>query len=425
MGAAARRSPATSCSASPPTACTPTASASCAPCSRAPRHRTRSSPSPAPPASRPAPRRPATTGRRHGGRGAAHPDRHLQPGAARPRARLRGARRRAHHRRRLSRQRRPHACPTAPRPSSTSAPGGRRPSSPGCTSLGVTADEMLSTFNCGLGMVLALPADERAEGARDDRREPGLRRRVVGEVVARRSRRPGRALQGRARSVRSYDLIGCGALNLDLIYRLPADSPLWGELPPPGAEQAIGADAARRASTRPWPRSSRPAAAAARRPTPPTPWRAWASAPPCWAASAPTTTAASCSPSWPRRRPLPGPRAARRAASTCCSTRPASAATWCGRRPTTSSAPADLPRRLPQTRFAYFSSFVGERPLQAQLALLERLPADVEIAFDPGEIYARHGVKRFMPLPASAASYLFATESELETALRPRLPTRR
>ena len=42
--------------------------------------------------------------------------------------------------------------------------------------------------------------------------------------------------------MKSYDLIGCGALNLDLIYRLPADSPLWRELPPPGAEQAITAE---------------------------------------------------------------------------------------------------------------------------------------------------------------------------------------
>ena len=42
--------------------------------------------------------------------------------------------------------------------------------------------------------------------------------------------------------MRQYDLIGCGALNLDLIYRLPADSPLWGELPPPGAELAVAPD---------------------------------------------------------------------------------------------------------------------------------------------------------------------------------------
>ena len=57
---------------------------------------------------------------------------------------------------------------------------------------------------------------------------------------------------------------------------------------------------------------------------------------------------------------------------------------------------------------------MGERPLQTQLALLERLPASVEIAFDPGEIYARLGVKSFIPF-LKRASYVFATESELET----------
>ena len=51
-------------------------------------------------------------------------------------------------------------------------------------------------------------------------------------------------------------------------------------------------------------------------------------------------------------------------------------------------SPADVPRRLPRTRFALFTSFVGDAPLEAQLALLERLPAGTEIAFDPGEIYA-------------------------------------
>ena len=76
-------------------------------------------------------------------------------------------------------------------------------------------------------------------------------------------------------------------------------------------------------------------------------------------------------------------------------------------------APADLPARTPRARFAYFSSFVGDEPLETQLALLQRLPADVDVAFDPGEIYARKGVKRFMPLLRRCA-YLFATEKELE-----------
>ncbi len=75
-------------------------------------------------------------------------------------------------------------------------------------------------------------------------------------------------------------------------------------------------------------------------------------------------------------------------------------------------SPGDLPRRPPKARFVYFSSFVGDGPLEAQLSLLERLPADAEVCFDPGEIYARKGVKRFLPILQRCA-YLFATEKEL------------
>lgn len=76
-------------------------------------------------------------------------------------------------------------------------------------------------------------------------------------------------------------------------------------------------------------------------------------------------------------------------------------------------SPADLPRRPPSARVAYFTSFVGQEPLQAQLELLRRLPKDVDVAFDPGELYARRGVKRFLPL-LQRTTYLFATETELE-----------
>ena len=71
--------------------------------------------------------------------------------------------------------------------------------------------------------------------------QAGLQATVVGDVVG---VEPGaRRCATRASSpCESYDLIGCGALNLDLIYRLPTDSPLWRKLPPPGAEQAVGAE---------------------------------------------------------------------------------------------------------------------------------------------------------------------------------------
>ena len=46
--------------------------------------------------------------------------------------------------------------------------------------------------------------------------------------------------------MKPLDLIGCGALNLDLIYRLPRTFSLWEELGPPGTEQLLDA-AVRRA----------------------------------------------------------------------------------------------------------------------------------------------------------------------------------
>ncbi len=39
--------------------------------------------------------------------------------------------------------------------------------------------------------------------------------------------------------MRPVELLGCGALNLDLIYRLPRTFPLWDELGPPGTEQLM------------------------------------------------------------------------------------------------------------------------------------------------------------------------------------------
>ena len=272
---------------------------------------------------------------------------------------------------------------------------------------------MLTTFNCGLGMVLAVPAASVPK-ALATIAQAGLPATVVGEVIG---LEPGARLvryKGELAPVRSYDLIGCGALNLDLIYRLPDDSPLWRELPPAGRRAGPRRPSCARASTRRWPASSRRAAAADRRPTPRSRWRAWASAPPCWAASAPTTPAAFLRPSSPRATPATSRSTASRAACTCCLNEAGERRNLVWPAANDDFSATDLPRRLPAARFAYFSSFVGERPLATQLALLERLPADVEIAFDPGEIYARLGVKCFIPF-LKRTSYVFATERELET----------
>ncbi|HMK92098.1 MAG TPA: carbohydrate kinase family protein [Thermoleophilia bacterium] len=213
--------------------------------------------------------------------------------------------------------------------------------------------------------------------------------------------------------MRRYDLIGCGALNLDLIYRVEAGSPLWELLPPPGSELAVTPEL----------RASVDAALAG-----------------CEPARSGGGQAANTAYALARlgfRSAMLGkiggdddgrfltselaPCDARFLAVDGESGRVYVLLNDEGERrnlvwPAANDqyVPGDLPRRLPHTRYVYFSSFVGEGPLQTQLALLERLPADVEVAFDPGDLYARLGVKRLMPF-FRRAGLVLATESELET----------
>jgi ribokinase len=51
-----------------------------------------------------------------------------------------------------------------------------------------------------------------------------------------------------------------------------------------------------------------------------------------------------------------------------------------------------------QCRFLHFTSFVGEKSLQAQKEILKVLPANVLISFDPGAIYARKGLAALEPI---------------------------
>jgi len=44
-----------------------------------------------------------------------------------------------------------------------------------------------------------------------------------------------------------------------------------------------------------------------------------------------------------------------------------------------------------KARFLHLTSFVGEKPFQAQKKLVESLTAGIKLSFDPGELYARRG----------------------------------
>ncbi len=212
--------------------------------------------------------------------------------------------------------------------------------------------------------------------------------------------------------MKNVDLIGCGALNLDLLYRLPASFELSDQLPARGAEE--GLDEETRAALdealaehEPF-RSGGGQAAnvvyALRR----------------FGHQAVMLGRVGDDADGERLVEELGPEASQFLARSGSTGRVYVLLDEGGERrnlvmPGTNDqfGVADLPRRLPHARFAYFSSFVGDAPLAGQLALLERLPRDTDIAFDPGELYAAKGVKRFMPL-LQQTTYLFATEHELE-----------
>jgi len=67
---------------------------------------------------------------------------------------------------------------------------------------------------------------------------------------------------------------------------------------------------------------------------------------------------------------------------------------------------------LAETRYLHLSAFVGEGPFAAQRRLMEVLPAAVQVSLDPGELYAQRGRKAILPL-IERSSILFATEHEI------------
>jgi ribokinase len=71
---------------------------------------------------------------------------------------------------------------------------------------------------------------------------------------------------------------------------------------------------------------------------------------------------------------------------------------------------------LSDARYLHLSAFVGDGPFAAQRGLMEVLPAAVKVSLDPGELYAQRGRKAILPL-IERSSILFATEHEICTLM--------
>ncbi len=67
---------------------------------------------------------------------------------------------------------------------------------------------------------------------------------------------------------------------------------------------------------------------------------------------------------------------------------------------------------LADSRYLHLSAFVGDGPFAAQRRLMEVLPHRVKVSLDPGELYARRGREALLPLIKRSA-IVFATEHEI------------
>jgi len=63
-------------------------------------------------------------------------------------------------------------------------------------------------------------------------------------------------------------------------------------------------------------------------------------------------------------------------------------------------------------RYIHLSAFAGDGPLEAQKQLMNILPSRVKMSFDPGDLYARRGLKENLPL-VERSSIIFGTDREI------------
>jgi sugar/nucleoside kinase (ribokinase family) len=71
-------------------------------------------------------------------------------------------------------------------------------------------------------------------------------------------------------------------------------------------------------------------------------------------------------------------------------------------------------RYLTESRYLHLSAFVGDGPFDAQRQLMTLLPTEVRLSLDPGELYAQRGLEEISPL-IERSSIFFATAHEIST----------
>jgi sugar/nucleoside kinase (ribokinase family) len=69
---------------------------------------------------------------------------------------------------------------------------------------------------------------------------------------------------------------------------------------------------------------------------------------------------------------------------------------------------------LAKGRYLHLSAFVGDGPFDAQRRLMELLPPQVKVSLDPGELYAQRGIEEVLPL-IERSSVFCATIDEIRS----------
>jgi len=71
---------------------------------------------------------------------------------------------------------------------------------------------------------------------------------------------------------------------------------------------------------------------------------------------------------------------------------------------------------LSRARVVHMTPFIGDAPFAAQLEAVRHLPQDVVLTLDPGALYARRGMKALAPLISRAKALLLGEDELLELA---------